>query len=158
MREILKHQEKAYYADSASATEVPQPPFAGALFPCLIWDHVGGSDTASKKAFAQALIRGGCRYAVCAGTDAQSWHDAFDLAREEVSRGMSEEAADREFVMTSWHDRESVEDTAFFFAFNTVFDDHDFTKYLVVHFGGSESERLRVDEAVRREVLGEAAA
>jgi hypothetical protein len=41
-----------------------------------------------------------------------------------------------DFVMTTWHDNESMEDIAAFFALNTTFDDFVPSVFLVVGVGG----------------------
>ena len=42
-------------------------------------------------------------------------------------------------VMTTSHSDESPDDVAFFFVYNTNFDDHDFVRYLVLHIGVGET-------------------
>ena len=111
-----------------------EAPFGGEPFPCLLW-HRGGFTRDAKRDLAHALIHGGCRYAVCAGVECEAWHDAFDAAFLEEHEGQSEDESDRDFMMTTWHERDTIDDVAFFFVLNTNFDDHDFTRYLVLHVG-----------------------
>jgi len=114
-------------------------------------------DFVRKQAFASQLISSGCRYAVCAGIDCSAWHDAFDLAWVQQHLNDSEEKKDAEHVMTTWHEGDSIDDVAFFFVYNTNFDEYDFRQFLVLHLGDSPV-RHDVDAAVRRNALGEVAA
>jgi hypothetical protein len=49
--------------------------------------------------------------------------------------------------MTTWHDKEIPDDVAFFFVYNTNFDDITFDRYLILHIGTDPSARS-IDDAV----------
>ena len=153
MQLIVEHQGRSFWSHSQAVGEFRHS-FAGRHFPCLVWDHVGGTAFADKQAFAGLIMKAGCRYAVCAGSECSEWHDAFDLA---FAQSVPEAQQDAEHVMTSWHEHEAIDDIAFFFVHTTNFDDHDFSQFLVLHLGDSPL-RANVDEWVRRHVLGEVAA
>ena len=53
---------------------------------------------------------------------------------------------DETFVMTSWHERDSVEDVIFHGLMCTMFDDHEFTRFLVLFVGS----RAGLSDEVRR--------
>ncbi|HLA71012.1 MAG TPA: hypothetical protein VK624_05840 [Steroidobacteraceae bacterium] len=106
----------------------------------IIGDDSLSSD--GKLQVARELIGQGCRYAVCSGTDGSAWDDAVDLAYIESHPDNSRDST--EFVMTTWHDDESMEDIAAFFALNTTFDDFVPRLYVVVGVGGATP----VDRAV----------
>ena len=132
------------------------PPFKGVPFPCLIWDHDGRFSNAERFLVAGALLDAGCRYAVCGGQHCSTWHDVVD--EEWVARHVdeSDEVQEAAHVMTTWHTGESPDEVAFFFVLNTNFDDHEFTRYLVLHVGaGPTTEEL--DAAVRKYALNESA-
>ena len=58
------------------------------------------------------LVRSGCRYMMAWGRRASEWDDSVDHANlHRVGHG---EIADDEFVMTTWHDKDSLEDTFWF--------------------------------------------
>lgn len=126
-------------------------PFPGGTFPCLIWDHGMGWSHEERVGLASCLLASGCRYAVCAGVDCEAWHDAVDLAFVRATEaGVA--AWDGGFVMTSWHEGESLEDVAFFLVLNTCFDDHDFRQFLVLHIGDGPL-RQPVNAAVMAEAI-----
>ena len=88
------------------------PPFYGALFSCLIWDHEGSLMDEQRFAIARALLESGCRSVVCGGEKSEAWHDAVDL--EFVQRHLEDapEVSEAMHVMTTWHDGESADDVA----------------------------------------------
>jgi hypothetical protein len=65
-----------------------------------------------------------------------------------------DEVREATHVMTTSHDGESPDDVAFFFVLSTNFDDHDFSRYLVLHIG-SGPVKAQVDAAVRKYALNE---
>lgn len=150
---LAEKNEKSYIATTIGAPHEFVAPFGDGPFPCLLWDHHGGFTASDRSALAKALLNSGCRYAVCGGRDCEAWHDAIDLEFATAHLDDPEEVIDAAHVMTSWHDRESPDDVAFFFVLNTNFDAHDFSRYLVLHLwtGAAQAE---VDEAVRRYALG----
>jgi hypothetical protein len=80
------------------------------------------------------LVKAGCRYAVCSGPDGTLWDDSVDFANLEVSPDLK----DDEFVMTTWHDDETLEDIAFYFTQNTAFGDFVPEVFILVAVGPSK--------------------
>ena len=137
-----------------AATTIRHPsdfasPFSEGLFPCLVWDHQGRFDKAQQRDVAKALLDAGCRYAVCGGKECEAWHDSFDWEFVERHLNDADEVREAEHIMTTWHEGETPDEVAFFFVCNTNFDDHDFTRYLVLHIGADETND-DVDAAIRR--------
>ncbi len=157
MNVLAEREGKTYVAMVIDAPGDVVSPFAGALFPCMIWDHDGRFTAAQRTEVAKRLLQAGCRYAVCGGQDCEAWHDAVD---EEFVRQHADDPAetlDAVLVMTTWHADESPADVAFFFVLNTDFDDHDFERCLVLHVGDGQTKE-EVDAAVRRYALNKGAA
>ena len=145
---LVETEGKVYRAIAIDGPRGFASPFPDALFPCLIWDHDGHFTEAQRSAVARALLKGGCRYAVCGGQSCEAWHDAVDTAFVEQHLDDPEELREAVHVMTTWHAGESPDDVAFFFVRNTNFDRHDFKRYLVLHVGTGKT-REQVDAAVR---------
>jgi hypothetical protein len=78
------------------------------------------------------IVDAGCRYAVCAGHLCSSWDDSIDMA---YLRRNNMETNEKTFVMTSWHEDESVKDIVFHFLNVTWFDDFVPKNFLVVVIG-----------------------
>jgi hypothetical protein len=118
----------------------------------LIWDHDSHCSQDQRVDIAKALLAAGCRYAVCGGTQCETWHDTVDVewVREHVDESDAVQAAAH--VMTTWHHGETPDDVAFFFVMNTNFDEHDFKRFLVVHVGSS-ARVGEVNGAVRNHAL-----
>ena len=155
MTVLAEKNGKTYVATTIEAPRQFAVPFGGESFPCLLWDHQGRSTSSDRSALSKALLASGCRYAVCAGADCEAWHDAIDMEFVRAHLDDPEHVVDEVHVMTTWHERESANDIAFFFVLNTNFDAHDFDRYLVLHIGASAA-RSEVEAAVRKYALGEA--
>jgi hypothetical protein len=146
--ELIHEQDgREYWLQVLGATADFQPPFAGAPYPVLLWDTAGDRSLEDLATLAAALIDSGVRNAVCGGRECERWHDALDTAF--LAQGLSGEEYESRFVMTSWHTDESPDDVAFFFVWNTNFDDHDFRRFLVVQLGAN----WEVTQDLRRAVV-----
>ena len=77
---LVETEGKVYRAIAIDGPRGFASPFPDALFPCLIWDHDGHFTEAQRSAVARALLKGGCRYAVCGGQSCEAWHDSVDTA------------------------------------------------------------------------------
>ena len=117
-------------------------PLAPQPYPCLLWDTRGDWSEAERDTVVAALLESDCRYVVSGGATCEQWHDEVDEAY--IARTLEPETDER-FVMTTWHTDESVEDVAFFFVWNTNFDEHDFRQFVVLQLGSDPAvaERLR---------------
>ncbi len=127
------------------ALERPGPftlPFAPGPYPSLIWDHGGNWTDPEREAFVSALLLTDCRYAVCGGSECERWHDDIDLL---FVRDVPEAESDARFMMTTWHTDEAALEVAWFFAWNTNFEQHDFRRFLVLELGLTAPSRLLTD-------------
>lgn len=123
-------------------------PFQGDFYVCVLWDCDSGFDSIQRRQLATALLSSGCRYAVCAGTECEVWHDDVDLVY--VTQHLDDPPDKPEpFVMTTWHTGESEEDVIYF-AFNcTNFDEHAFSHFLVLIVGRDPARKDRLERLVR---------
>jgi hypothetical protein len=154
---LAQHGDRRYFSHTLKDPGAFDSTLALGPFPCLLWDHVGGSAAHTKIDLARVLIRAGCRYAVCAGKECADWHDAFDSAYLTDHRDESAEQQDASFVMTTWHNDETADDVAFFFVWNTDFEGNEFRDYLVLHLG-AEVRAESVEQAVLKYASERAAA
>lgn len=92
------------------------------------------------------FVRSGCRYAVCFGPTSSSWDDSIDM----VSVMDEVEGRPSQFVMTTWHDHEPLEETVDFFAEHMQCKDWSAEEYVVFILGGSDELQNDVREAVRK--------
>lgn len=58
------------------------------------------------------LVRSGCRYMMVWGPGCSGWDDSVDLAN--LQRFSFGDIPDKEFVMTTWHDGDSLDDVFHF--------------------------------------------
>jgi hypothetical protein len=137
---------------SAWATRLDRPsdlisPFAGAEFACLLVvrdTSITGQEQAS---LSELLVAQGCRYAVCAGHECASWDDSIDRAY--IATDADFDPPDSTFVMTSWHEDESIEEVAEFFARCTRFDGFNPCRFLVLCLGGDDASYEEIRDATR---------
>ena len=152
METIAEHGGKAYYAITINRGDAFVSPLAAFPFPCLIWDHDSHCSQDQRVDITKALLASGCRYVVCGGTECEAWHDTVDLewVREHLDEPDDVQAAAH--VMTTWHNSETPDEVAFFFVMNTNFDQHDFTRFLVVHIGSGATVG-ELNGAVRKQAV-----
>ncbi|MCW5556848.1 MAG: hypothetical protein KIT22_03265 [Verrucomicrobiae bacterium] len=103
---------------------------------------------AEQAAISEQLVLTGCRYAACAGHECSSWDTSVDMAYLATDKHFS--PPDETFVMTSWHERRSVKDVMLFGLMCTNFDDHEFTRYLVLSIGPRAGLRDEVQGGIRK--------
>ncbi|HEX4737244.1 MAG TPA: hypothetical protein VH331_06765 [Allosphingosinicella sp.] len=77
------------------------------------------------------LIESGCLYMMAWGEGCSGWHDAVDGARE--GRFPSGEIPDDKFVMTTWHERETLEEVFWFAEFCAMHPDVELSTTLIIH-------------------------
>jgi hypothetical protein len=129
-----------------AGTDVVPP----APYPCLLWDTRGDWTRAERDFVVTTLLDSDCRYVVSGGATCEQWHDEVDETY--VARTLDAETDER-FVMTTWHTDQSVADVAFFFVWNTNFDEHDFRRFLVLQLGDDPARARELREAVMKAVL-----
>ena len=126
-------------------------PCEGEEFALLLVLGDGEITPSEQEDLSTKFVRQGCRYAVCFGVACSSWDDSIDMI------GVMDEINGQPgpFVMTTWHEDESIGDVAEFFALNTTFDDWKPKRFVVLvvgEVGELEAEvRVAVEEAFRLE-------
>ena len=133
-----------------SALELPYDflsPFSGEEFAVMIWVADAVVSEEARARVTEQLVKQGCRYAVCAGHECEIWHDSIDWAFLET--GPDFQPPNEKFVMTTWHEGESAEEVAEFFALNTSFDNFVAKNFLVLFIGRDKDLEERVVKTVR---------
>lgn len=150
MKILARHGERDYRSESIASARRLESPFSGEQFACLLWNHGDARDVDRASALLESLLDGGCRYLVCGGDDCEWWHDMADELFVAKYLDSSEAEREENQVMTTWHADEPPEDVAFFFVFNTSFDDITFSRFLVLNLG-SEAKLSVVDARVQEQ-------
>lgn len=120
-------------------------PFSGNEFAVWVLAEDSSLNDEEMSRLAEELVSSGCRYAVCSGYDCSKWDDAVDWAYLRTSPDYVPE--NHKFVMTTWHEDESLRDIAFFFVNNTVFDVFVPHNFLLLSIGGGPLARQALAEA-----------
>ena len=85
------------------------------------------------------LVRSGCLYMVAWGANCSSWDDSVDMANIEESE--PKEIPEDKFVMTTWHENESLRE-AFWFAKHNAFHPTVALQHtLLLHISAQNSEQ-----------------
>jgi hypothetical protein len=119
-------------------------PFPGELYVCILFANDETITEEEQAAVSEQLVRTGCRYAVCAGHECSSWDTSVDMAYLATDEHFN--PPDETFVLTTWHERDPVEDVILFGLMNTAFGSHDFHRYLILSIGS----RAGLRDEVRR--------
>jgi len=88
---------------------------------------------AERQKLSEEIVAARCRYAVCWGHECSSWDTSIDCACIEAAEDFN--PPDEDFIVTTWHDKESIEDTLEFWWMNTWFDDYESTRFGVLVIG-----------------------
>jgi hypothetical protein len=103
---------------------------------------------AAQDAISAKLVSSGCRYAVASGPECTTWDDSIDEAAIQL-------LPDDEHIMTTWHDDDTIEEVAEFFALWTTFDDFVPKAFLILGLGAHA--RVEYATALVRAQLGRSA-
>ena len=130
--------------------QIPRPfkfssPFEGEEFVVLLYVDEKQITPEEQAKLSDEIVAEGCRYAVCAGHLCSSWDDSIDMAD---LRRNDMETNEKTFVITSWHEDESLEDIVFHFLNVTWFDDFVPENFLIAVVGSDPV----VLETIRQEV------
>ncbi|WP_281859691.1 DUF7684 family protein [Litoreibacter halocynthiae] len=108
-------------------------------FKCLILieREVGGD---YRNEVSKTLVKAGCLYSLAWGTDCSAWDDSVDWAFLELY-DFGDYPEDK-FVMTTWHDEETLEETIEFAKHCTEYSDVTLDDIIVLDFAGQERGEL----------------
>lgn len=118
-------------------------PVAGKQFVCALFVADPAISDNERMRLSSEIVAAGCRYALCAGLNCAAWDDSIDFAHLETDPNF--DPPDETFVMTTWHENESVAEVLEFALNSTDFDGNGFEHLLVLMLG--DDPRLRSDLA-----------
>jgi hypothetical protein len=90
------------------------------------------------------LVSSGCLYMMAWGVDSSSWDDCVDGANLEEWK--SGDIPSDNFVMTTWHENESLEEVFWFAKHNAIHPSVEITNTLLVHISKSSKEDGLLDQ------------
>ena len=93
-----------------------------------------------RNTISRELVDRGCLYAMAWGLDCSLWDDSIDFAN--IDKFDPEGIPDGQFVMTTWHDGETLEEVLFFARFNSLvsYDGKELSELLVLDMGQGNRE------------------
>ncbi len=109
-------------------------PFEGNHFSLLLVIADSSITIDERSAVSDQIVQQGCRYAVCWGHDCSLWDDSIDYSS--MSRFPDFVTPDEHFIMTTWHEDDSLSDVIEYLRWNTMFDDYITQRALIVILGG----------------------
>jgi len=122
-------------------------PFRGRDFALLLVVIDESISPEEQNWLSSEFVLQGCRSACCAGHACSSWDDSIDWAYLDTCPDLQPQ--DETFVMTTWHEGESLEDAAWCFIHCSGFDDYVPREFLILCLGGDDSTLRRVLGVVR---------
>lgn len=127
------------------------PPDIGGFALLLV---VGDEDVTPEEQsdLSEQFVRSGCRFAACAGVRCSTWDDSIDMV------GVMDQVDGKEapFVMTTWHEDQSLQDLAEYFARDMAYDDWRAENFVALVVGGPPELARRVRSALLRAFAADA--
>ena len=123
-------------------------PFGGQDFALLLVVADATITNDERDALSEEIVQQGCRYAVCTGSQCSKWDDSIDIAF--IASDPNFSPPEERFIMTTWHENESMEDISDFFRWNTAFDSFVPRHYLAIIIGGDTENAQHVRSAIDR--------
>ncbi len=146
MELLATRDDKQIWFQEVSRPYQLDPPFPGELYVCILFVNDETISAEEQQTLSAQIISSDCRYAVCAGHKCSTWDDSIDMASL-VAEDF--ENSDEAFVMTTWHENDSVKDVMFYGLMNTMFGEHEFHHYLVLFIGSRDGLREEVQRAIQ---------
>jgi hypothetical protein len=86
------------------------------------------------------LLQSGCRYVMAWGPECEAWHDNVD--RVNIDDHSLAEIPDDKFVMTTWHDNESLESVFWYaqFCAEFTYDDVELNQAVLLDISPTDHE------------------
>ncbi|MHB9027086.1 MAG: DUF7684 family protein [Armatimonadota bacterium] len=147
MELIARIGEKEIWQETLQRPYALQPPFPGQEFICILFINDSSLTAEEQNLLSEQIIAAGCRNAVCAGIDCESFHDAIDWT---VLEANNYECTDDTFVMTTWHEDEPISEVIWY-GLNSADIHQRFVYYLILMIGPSPE----VEEEIRQSVQAE---
>jgi hypothetical protein len=94
------------------------------------------------------LVASGCLYMMAWGPDCSSWDDSVDCANQR--RFDFGEIPERQFVTTTWHEHESLDDV-FWYAHSCAHDPYVELASIIVHLSNDDAEAEMIGRYVSAE-------
>jgi len=85
------------------------------------------------------LVRSGCLYCCAWGVACEAWHDGVDHAN--IQRFEGGNIPDDSFIMTTWHERETLAEAMWFAAVCATHPTVDIKHSLIVHISPSRRSK-----------------
>ncbi len=142
MNLIARIEEKEVWFQESIKPYDFTSPFNGEDFVCLIFNNDQCISTEDQYLISKKIVNSGCRNAVCAGYNCSTWDDSID--EEYLATDVNFDPPESTFIMTTWHENDSVEDIIFHTLNCTNFDQHKFNKYLIFFVGEQDFLRRKV--------------
>jgi len=133
MKRIARKEGKDVWLDVQARPYRVIAPVEGRVFVCALFVADPTITDAERAEISSQIVAAGCRYAVCAGLKCSEWDDSIDFAHLETDPNF--DPPDETFVMTTWHEGESVAEVLEFALMWTNFDDNVFEHLLVLVLG-----------------------
>lgn len=124
-----------HYVHLANGGVTPALPFGGAFKAVVVVED--DVDFAWQDTVSEWLVRSGCRYMMAWGRKCSEWDDSVDHADRVV---FGDGMPDDNFVMTTWHDEEPLDEVFWFSEFAAMHPSVELPHTLILHIAPSAGE------------------
>jgi hypothetical protein len=90
-----------------------------------------------QKTVSEWLIHSGCRYMMAWGKECSSWDDSLDIAN--IEKFNYEDIPKEDFVITTWHEDESLQDVLWYSKYSAFHEYHDLAT-IILHISETSME------------------
>jgi hypothetical protein len=147
MERIVQNSEFDVWFDVIEKPYNFSSPFNSQEYIVLLVINDSDVSDVEQKDLSEQLVASRIRYAVCTGYECSTWDDSIDYAF--IFSDPNLEPPKERFVMTTWHENESIEDVVEYFRWNTVFDDFVPKNFLALFVGESSELYYRTLKSLR---------
>jgi hypothetical protein len=123
-------------------------PFAGKDYVCVIFNNDPNISIEEQYYISEKIVKSGCKNAMCAGYNCSTWDDSID--EEYLATDVNFDPPDNTFIMTTWHENESIADIIFHMLNCTDFDNHKFEKYLIYLIGKQDFLKRKIQKEIEK--------
>lgn len=121
-------------------------PVRGREFALLLVVIDDSISPAEQNWLSSEFVLQGCRSACCAGHACSSWDDSIDWAYLDTCPDLQPQ--DENFVMTTWHEGEALDEAAWCFIHCSAFDGWVPSDFVILCLGGDAAAERRVIDSV----------
>ena len=118
MEKVADHADFGVWFDTIRDGGEFSLPFVDKPYALLLVINRADIGAVEQEQLSDKIVASGCRYALCFGHECGTWDDSIDHSF--VCSDPNFDPPDSRFVMTTWHENETIDDVVFQLRWNTT--------------------------------------